>query len=289
MNQSAGNLHDEKGSSETTCATSYEDNNAQPPSGGDRNENNDQFGHWLAGLIDGDGTLSVSKKGYTSCEITLHESEVQTLYYIKSKLSGSVTKRNSKTYRWRLHSKLGMLQLIHLINGKLKHPNKHKQLSKVCYSGYLGLIVPRLNNNISRHNSWFSGFFDAEGSINCNSTNYQLSISIRQKNKTILNNIAKTLEIGYVNEDKKWEGYKYYATSISDLQLIVSYFNNYPLISIPKSTDLITLKRLMFKKQRGDHLLPQSSPKFRAFINLVNILISRPLLKAAGSVNRKKI
>jgi ubiquinol-cytochrome c reductase cytochrome b subunit len=31
----------------------------------------DRFNEWLSGLIDGDGSLLVSKKGYISCEITV--------------------------------------------------------------------------------------------------------------------------------------------------------------------------------------------------------------------------
>jgi len=193
MNQSAGNLYDEKGSSETIRVTSYNISEF------------DQFGYWLAGLIDGDGYLSVSKTGYTSCEITLHESEVQTLYYIKSILSGSVTKRiKSKAYRWRLHNKLGMEILIDLINGKLKSSRKHIQLIKVCNALN---IRPILTSNISTQNAWFTGFFDAKGSFNCNSSTYQLSISLSQKDKTILENILIQFKVGTMRGS--WKGYKY--------------------------------------------------------------------------------
>jgi len=148
--------------------------------------NNDQFGYWLAGLID--GSLLVSKAEYVSCEITLHESEIEALYYIKSKLLlGSVSKRsNAKAYRWRLHNKLGMIKLINIINGKLIHPKKHEQLIKVCK--VLG-IEPILTHDISIDNAWLTGLIDAEGSFNCNSLNNQLSISIAQKDKNFLDNI----------------------------------------------------------------------------------------------------
>lgn len=69
---------------------------------------NSNFHFWLAGLIDGDGSITISKKGYVSCEIVLHKKEVSALYEIKSKLGGSVSKKTSKTYRWRLHKKEGI-------------------------------------------------------------------------------------------------------------------------------------------------------------------------------------
>jgi hypothetical protein len=48
---------------------------------------------WLAGLIDCEGSLLVSKKGYTSLEITTVAAlleDLPCLKYIKNKLSGSI-------------------------------------------------------------------------------------------------------------------------------------------------------------------------------------------------------
>jgi len=47
----------------------------------------------LAGLIDGDGSFNVSKAGYSSCEIVLHEKEIQALYKISAVFGGSVSPR----------------------------------------------------------------------------------------------------------------------------------------------------------------------------------------------------
>jgi len=57
------------------------------------------FFNWLAGLIDGDGSLLVNKNGYATIEITLHERDVQTLYKIKDLLQGKVNSRvKTKAY-----------------------------------------------------------------------------------------------------------------------------------------------------------------------------------------------
>ena len=262
MNQSAGNLNYEKGSSETIRVTSY------------AYSDSDQFGYWLAGLIDGDGYLSVSKAGYTSCEITLHETNVQTLYFIKSILFGSVTKRTkSKAYRWRLHNKFGMINLISLINGKLKTSIKHVQFTKVCNA--LNIIPSTSDNNISSHNAWFTGFFDAEGSFHCKSSDFQLSLSISLKDKTLLSNIFSEFKVGSLYEDISCKGSNYYLTSRSDLKVILAYFDNFPFVTRPKSTDFITFKKLLFKKERGDHFLPFNHPHKLAFLNLANSFLSR--------------
>jgi hypothetical protein len=110
-----------------------------------------EFGYWLAGLIDSNGSLLVSNKGYTSCEITLYIREVQTLYKIKRVLGGRIVKRsNAQAFRWRLHNKIGMLKLINLINGKLLLIKRQIQLIKVCE---ILDIIPITDNKLSSNNS----------------------------------------------------------------------------------------------------------------------------------------
>jgi len=53
-----------------------------------KNESNDKaWNEWLAGLIDGDGSLLVSKSGYSSCEITMSLEDAHALAIIKQKLA----------------------------------------------------------------------------------------------------------------------------------------------------------------------------------------------------------
>ena len=40
-------------------------------------KNDKSWNQWLAGLIDGDGCLLISKLGYTSCEITIDLKDAQ--------------------------------------------------------------------------------------------------------------------------------------------------------------------------------------------------------------------
>ena len=64
---------------------------------------------WLAGLIDGDGCFTLSKKGYAALEITMDLRDSHTLYFIKQKLGGSIKLRSGvKAIRYRLHHRQGM-------------------------------------------------------------------------------------------------------------------------------------------------------------------------------------
>lgn len=53
-----------------------------------------RFCQWLAGLIDGDGCILVSKAGYTSCEITMGTSDLRCLKYLQNMLGGSIKPRS---------------------------------------------------------------------------------------------------------------------------------------------------------------------------------------------------
>jgi hypothetical protein len=92
-----------------------------------------RFNEWLAGLIDGDGSLLISKKGYSSCEITVHLSDEKMLRLIQNQLGGSIKPRSGvQAVRWRLHNEKGMLDLINRINGNIRHSSRLKQLHHLC-------------------------------------------------------------------------------------------------------------------------------------------------------------
>lgn len=49
-----------------------------------------KFYQWLAGLIDGNGCLLISKSGYSSCEITVELQDEKMLRIIQNKFGGSI-------------------------------------------------------------------------------------------------------------------------------------------------------------------------------------------------------
>nr|CAA11319.1 hypothetical protein [Cucumis sativus] len=148
--QSAGNQRHTSslvGTSETTCATTY-------PS---------SFCEWLAGIIDGDGSMKVSKQGETSLSITMGLEDLPLLRYIQDMLGGSIKMRSgAKAYRYRLHNKLGMMKLIHCINGHIRDSARLLQLHRVCQVLDIPDILPI---TLDAQSNWFAGFFDANGTI----------------------------------------------------------------------------------------------------------------------------
>ena len=208
------------------------------------------FFEWLGGLIDGDGCFLLSKKGYGSLEITMDIRDARCLYIIKNKCGGSVKLRsNSNSIRYRLHAKLDLVALLNNLSCKLYNPIRLVQYKKVCFRYGLNLVGKPLVLN----NGWLGGFFDADGCITINKVTMQLSLSIGQKNRYILE-IIQFAYGGYIYFDKASNCFKWYITSKNDILFIIDYFKSAYVFSLKKNrlhlvTKFYRLKEL--KKQQN--------------------------------------
>lgn len=171
------------------------------------------FNQWLAGLIDGDGFLGVSKQGYTSCEITVALADEKALLQIKQRFGGSVKLRSGvKAVRYRLNHRKGMIELLKAINGKIRNTKRLPQLHKVCNVLNIEVLHPQ---PLNRESNWFMGFFDADGSIT-----YSLKKGIPQLTVDVTNKELVDVECfiphfqGNFYFDKSQNGY--YKWSVQD-------------------------------------------------------------------------
>ena len=241
------------GTSETIRPLSYECSN------------NKRWNEWLAGLIDGDGCLLVNKAGYTSCEITMGLKDEHALAIIKQNLGGSIKLRSGvKALRYRLHNKLGMLELINRINGNIRHTSRIKQLEKVCSKLGINIIYP---SNLTRNNGWFSGFFDADGTITYSiKANYpQLTISVTNKLLVDLTPF-KDIFAGNIYYDKGHNGYyKWSIQARIDVENFKSYILKYPSFSSKKKR-LFLVDKFYYLKDLKAYSFIDSSPLAKAWI-----------------------
>ena len=154
--QSAGNQRLFKsslvGTSETTCVTTKKISKYE-------NACNDlAFKEWFAGIIDGDGCFLVSKQGYPSLEITVDLKDLYLLHYIQNKIGGGNIKlrSGSKSYRYRMHNKKGMIHVVNIVNGYIQHNIRKSQLHRVCST----LNIPIKNTvNLTKDSNWFARIF----------------------------------------------------------------------------------------------------------------------------------
>lgn len=191
------------------------------------NSNRDlKFKQWLAGLIDGDGCFTLSKKGYAGLEITMDIRDERALQTIKNVYGGSIKLRsNANALRYRLHHKEGLLNIINDINGLIRNPNRLVQLNNVCLKYDLNLIWPK---KLTQDSSWLSGFFDADGTITINKTNWQLSISVGQKTTELLTPLIELYGGNvYINKGSS-DYFKWYITKKEDILKLIEYFKEHP-------------------------------------------------------------
>jgi hypothetical protein len=213
------------------------------------NSNKDlRFKQWLAGLIDGDGCFSLSKKGYASLEITMDLRDERALQSVKNIYGGSIKLRSGvSALRYRLHNKEGLLNLINDINGYIRNPVRLIQLNYICVKYNITLKYP---DKLTSDSGWLSGFFDADGTISINSSNWELSISAGQKTSEILQPLVE-LYGGYIYIDRGGHGsFKWYVTKKEDILNLIEYFKKCPSRSaknnrlhlIPKFYELKNMK-----------------------------------------------
>jgi hypothetical protein len=231
--------------------------------------NDKSWNEWLAGLIDGDGSLLINKSGYASCEITMGLQDEHALAIIKQKLGGSVKLRSgTKAIRYRLHNKKGMIDLINRINGNIRHTSRLKQLESVCLLLNIPIIYP---SNITINNGWFSGFFDADGTITYSIKNNYPQLTISVTNKLLIDVINyKNIFNGNIYFDKGQNGYyKWSIQSISDINFFKKYLLKYPSRSNKKHRLFLTDQYYNLLNLKAYNAL-SNSPLDKAWTNFNN-------------------
>jgi len=197
-----------------------------------KEDNNKKFKQWLAGLIDGDGCFTFSKQGYAGLEITMDIRDEYALQVVKNVYGGSIKLRsNAKALRYRLHHKEGLLRLIKDVNGLIRNSHRLVELNKICIKYQISLILPE---KLTYNDAWLSGFFDANGSISINKTNWQLSLTVTQKTSELLNPLIDLYDGNIYVDNGSSQSFKWYITKREDVLKLIEYFKENP----PKSAKI---------------------------------------------------
>ena len=212
-------------------------------------DDNSKIKEWLAGLIDGDGCFLLSKKGYASLEITMDIRDEHALQIIKNIYGGSIKLRsNANALRYRLHHKEGLLKVINDVNGLIRNSYRLVQLNKICIKYNLNLILPK---KLTYNDGWFSGFFDADGTISINKTNWTLSLSVSQKTSELLIPLVNIYG-GHVYIDRgNSQSFKWYISKKEDILKLIDYFKSYPSRSGKKNRLHLVYKFFEYKNMKA--------------------------------------
>lgn len=199
--------------------------------------NDEEFGHYLAGLIDGGGHFSKIKQVI----IVFSYSDAFLAYYIKGKLGyGNVKKINKNAYLLAISNEKGVTNIINLINGKLRTNQKYNEIVnnilKSSNNGLLDNFTFNTSNDFNNH--WLAGFSDADASFQIKIINrdsrdkpeIRLNFQIDQKDDYILKLIKGYLG-GNIGYKKLQETYYYGSTSFGSARKVITYFDKFHLQS----------------------------------------------------------
>lgn len=223
--------------------------------------NEDQFGHYLAGLIDGDGHFSTQQQ----LVIVFHSLDASLAYYIKERLGfGNVKKvKDKNAFILVLASKKGLEKVINLINGKIRTESKFNQiiiniLNHDRYAEFKKTIQFKLNLNNDLNNHWLAGFSDADASFQIkvlnrsNKIEVRLNFKIDQKKEIILQ-LIKTFLGGNIGYRKSQDTYYYGSTSFGSAKNVINYFDYFHLLS-SKHINYLKWRKAYLIIQKKDHL-----------------------------------
>lgn len=232
--------------------------------------NDIQLGHYLAGLIDGDGYFSSKQQ----LIIVFNLLDIQLTYFIKKQIGfGSVKKvKNKNAVLLIVSSTQGLVKVINLINGKLRSQSKLDQINKSIlsdkkYAEYSKTIKISLNLGKDLYNHWLAGFSDANASFQIklvnrnNKTQVRLNYQIDQKNNNLLTLIKEFLG-GNIGYRKSQDTYYYGSTSFGSAKKVINYFDYYHLQST-KHINYLKWRKAYILIQEKKHLTTLGLEKIR--------------------------
>ena len=235
-----------------------------------KNINDDQLGYYLAGLLEGEGVISIPALGNTRLNRILNPrivftsqiKNIQLYAYIQSKLGGiGCFQNNNNTVRYIIGDVKGIVLVISLLHNKFRTPKNltFNKLIKFVNEKYnLSLKESMLDKSNLLDNSWFAGFVEAKGKFYIEIKEY------KPKYETKLRSISENISLIFKLDKRLYDKYTCLTmlpimeeiakcflcnlseyktlksgqilsisiTNISKLKVIIEYFNIYSLLGI---------------------------------------------------------
>ncbi len=214
------------------------------------------FNYYLAGFIEGDGTIIVpaserdskGRKTYPSIQLVFALMDLPLALKVQETLGhGSISRKKSKNaYIFTVNSKVGLLKVINLINGNFK-TDKIAALSKLIeWYKIKGLNLNLLPKCIIPLNSssWLAGFIEAYGHFSLRATDKvasqkveckfelcQAKTSIHGTSYQIMQNISEFLDapLKSIRETSLNSQYRVRTLNSKSNLKLISYLKTYPL------------------------------------------------------------
>lgn len=244
------------------------------------------FSSYLAGLIEGDGSIIVPKterslKGklnYPSIQITFDLRDLPLAIIIQQKLGhGSLQrKKGVNAYILTINNFEGIILIVNIINGYMRTPkiiSFHRLIDWLNYRFKLNIEKLSIDNNFIDSNSWLSGFIDADGHFSVRTTISSIYPKIeckfelsqrqvdhnKQSNYSFLNIIANYLNtvVKSIRITKPKPEFRVRTTNLKGNLILISYLDKFPLFSSKRLNYNDWIKVLSYFKVK-EHTKPES-------------------------------
>jgi hypothetical protein len=224
--------------------------------------NKELLGSYMAGLIEGDGTIIVYPGKSNTCyfRICFHVNDTGLAEFLKNLFGGTITSYPGYIV-WTIYKQGDVLHLLQLINGFFRTPKieaLHRMISYFNKKYDTGLEFKGIDESAIDSNAWLSGFTDADGSFSLylsprksGSVRVIQNFRLEQKQSSsknvkeslggpsffpILSKIATYFGVSLYSRVRSLNNREHHlflviAHSHSSHGLVVTYFDQYPLFS----------------------------------------------------------
>jgi hypothetical protein len=162
LDEGAPQKKTDKGTSETTCETSYNFEAFRNISGINPEKISNDWLAWFIGFSEGDGAILAGKD--KRLRFVLTQKETAILNHIHETLGIGRVRTYGPFSRYQVDDKKGILILTHLFNGNLVLNKRKIQLKRWLDAQNIIEITNNLLPSLA--NAWLSGLIDAEGCFN---------------------------------------------------------------------------------------------------------------------------
>jgi len=222
------------------------------------NLTDNEFGYFLAGLIEGDGWF-----GKNELHIIFAENDISLAYLIKSYIGyGHVYKiKDKRAVRYICKNKKGLSIILSLINGKLVSKPKYDQLVKHNYSENFNITINLPLNQITLNNYWLAGFTQAVGFFHISVVqskthktgfSVRLEFAIKQNDAVPIKLLYDIVKMGNISQYSS-DIWCYKSSGFKTAALLISYFDKFNLFT-GKYTNYLKFRKVYIMITQGKHL-----------------------------------
>jgi len=218
------------------------------------------LGYYLAGLIEGDGYISMTKNNRVDIGITFNSKDKALAEKLLSYLGeGSLLKRKGNSVALRIGAVKTIKKIVPLINGKFRTPKiyqLHMLIDWLNKNHSMNLEKLPLDNSPLHNNSWLAGFIDADGyfyirnslkQIICKFNLEQRMIypKTQESYESIFGQICLFLKVKLFIRARSYKKNSYYVIRVENqnsIKILIDYLDNNNLLS-SKHLDYLEWRR----------------------------------------------